>query len=136
MPGALEEGGNDVLLRNMHIIGPAARPKKDERCEHETCRESKGKGETSFLAETGHSSQKRDCYGGDHAANVDGGVEHGEVSGEGLDLLRQLELVSSQGDHTRLDPPSANCYQEDANERDLKNSINSKKLNHLKIAVK
>ena len=115
MPGALEEGGDDVLLRNMHIIGPAARPKKDECYNHETCRDSKGKGETSFLAETGNPPQKRDCYGGDHAAEVDGGVEHGEVGGEGLDLLGHLELVGSQGDHTRLDPSSANCYQEYAN---------------------
>ena len=120
MPGALEEGGDDVLLRNVHIIGPAARPKKDECYTHETCRDSKGKRETSFLAETGNPPQKRDYYVGDHAAKVDGDVEHAEVGGEGLDLLRQLELVGSHGDHTRLDPSSADCDQEDTNERDLK----------------
>ena len=119
MPGALEEGGNDVLLRNMHIIRPAASPKEDKRQEHETCRKSKGKRETGLLAETGYPPQKRYCYGGDHAADVDGGVEHGKVGGEGLGLLREFELVGSKGDHAGLDPASADGYQEDADVRNL-----------------
>ena len=87
MPGALEEDGNDVLLRNVHLVGPASSPKKDERHKHETSRKTKGKRETSLLIEAGNPPEEGDHYGGHHAADVDGGVEHGKVGSEGLGLL-------------------------------------------------
>ena len=119
VPGAFEEDGDDVFLRNINLIRPAPHPEENERYEHETGRKTKGKRETSLLPKARHPPEKGHRNGGDHAADVDGGVEHGKVGGEGLGLLREFELVGSKGDHTGLDPASADGYQEDANVRDL-----------------
>ena len=123
MPGALEEDGDDVLLGDVHLVRPAACPEEDQREEHEACGKTKGERETRLLPKTGHSPEEGHGYGGDHAADVDGGVEHGEVGGQRLRLLGKLELVGSQGDHAGFDATSADCNKEDANIRHLVKDI-------------
>ena len=52
---------------------------------------------------------------GDHAAKVDAGVEHGKVGGHVSRLLRHLELVCSESNHTWFDATCPKSYQRNAN---------------------